>query len=381
MDAPQPCHDLALFLGGGGARASYQAGVLRSLSRCCPDLDPKRLVGVSAGAINIGHLANRSGDFADACEGLAELWSRVEFDQVFEARGLPLLRHALAVLMKLTIGWAPTVKPVRGMVDARPLAEFLAENYGGHELSGIRRNIEGGRLDAVALIALHYATGRTISFCEGEAFEGWERPMRRSVRTDLGLEHVLASAALPLFFPSVEVDGEWYGDGGVRLTAPLAPAVHLGARRILAISTRYRAAGAEADVKRFDGPPSPAQIGGNLFGAIFLDVLDQDAHILERTNRLLRNTPPRERGGLREIDLVVVRPSEDLGRIANEFEARLPGMFRFLTRRLGTAQGRSQELLSTVLFQQEYLQRLMEIGERDGEAAAEEVEALLCRTA
>ncbi len=369
---------VALFLGGGGARASYQAGVLRALGRRFPELAPPLLTGVSAGAINIAHLANRSGSFAAACESLHELWNRIEVQRVFEARSLPLAYHAFCVLMRTAVGFAPTIEPIRGMVDARPLRRFLQEAYGNSRLLGIRSNIAQGEVEAVALLALHYATGRTTSFCEGRAVQDWDRPLRRSMQVELRLEHVLASSALPLFFPSVEVDGEWYGDGGVRLIAPLAPAVHLGARRILAISTRYRPTRSEAANKRFEGPPKPAHIGGSLFSAIFLDALDHDALMLERINHLIEFTPEPQRLGLRRVDLAVIRPSEDLGRIANEFEARLPGMFRFLTRRLGTRGSRSQELLSTVLFQPDYVQRLMALGERDGEAQADAVGKFLC---
>jgi NTE family protein len=368
---------LALVLGGGGARASYQAGVLRALGRRCPALAPRLLTGVSAGAINIAHLANRSGSFAEACESLHDLWARIEVQRVFETRGARLAFHAFCVLMRTAVGFAPTLEPIRGMVDARPLRRFLHEAYGSSHFHGIGRNIAEGRLDAVAILALHYATGRTISFCEGRTIVDWDRPLRRSVRAELRLDHILASSSLPLFFPAVEVDGEWYGDGGVRLISPLAPAIHLGARRIIAISTRYRPTGDEASINRFDGPPTPAHIGGNLFSAIFLDALDHDALMLERINALLPQEPARTQsraraeGALRRVELFVVRPSEDLGRLANEFEPRLPGMFRFLTRRLGTRPSRSQELLSTVLFQHDYVHRLMEIGERDGEAQAD----------
>lgn len=368
---------LALALGGGGARAAYQAGVLRALSRRCPSLSPKLLTGVSAGAINIAYLANRGGTFAEACSELCEVWLRIEVQRVFESRGLRLAYHAFCVLMKTAVGFAPSVEPIRGLVDARPLRRFLHDAYGDARLSGIRKNIEAGHVDAVALLALHYATGRTTSFCEGKDVVDWDRPLRRSLRTALRLDHVLASSALPLFFPAIDVDGEWFGDGGVRLIAPLAPAVHLGAEQIIAISTRYRPTTEEAAQKRFEGSPSPAHIGGNLFSAIFLDVLDHDALMLQRITRLALRLPESEREGLRPVELFVVRPSEDLGQLANTFEARLPGMFRFLTRRLGTRPARSQELLSTVLFQHDYVKRLVEIGERDGESHAEALEQFL----
>lgn len=372
-----PRDGLALFLGGGGARAAYQAGVLRAFASARPDFEPRLLTGVSAGAINIAHLANRPGTFAEATESLTELWQAMDVGKVFEVRTVPLLHHALCVLIKLAVGRAPSVKPIRGMVDTAPLDAFLERSYGSRRLTNLRGNIESGAVRAAALLGLHYATGRTVSFCAGEEFVEWERPMRSAIRTDLRLEHVMASAALPLFFPAVEVDGEWYGDGGIRLTAPLAPAVHLGAKKLIAIATRYRAGGEDAHRPRFQGAPSPAQITGNLLAAMFLDVVDQDAFQMERINGLVERLPEVDRGGLRPIDLLVVRPSRDLGALANDFEPRLPPLFRFLLHRLGSAKDRSQVLASTVLFQDDYLRLLLEIGEEDGHAHLGRLDDLL----
>jgi len=188
---------------------------------------------------------------------------------------------------------------------------------------------------------------------------------------------VLASAALPLFFAPVEIDDEWYGDGGIRLTAPLAPAIHLGADRLLAISTRYRPTGLEADQPRFSGSPRMAQVLGSMMSATFLDVLDQDDEQLQRINGLLAKLPPEKRGSLRPLHSLIIRPSRDLARLANDFEPRLPWTFRFLTRRWGTKKSRSQELLSTVLFQEDYVRLLMEIGEEDGVHHADALSELL----
>lgn len=368
---------LALTLFGGGARAAYQVGVLRGLGRAHPELDPSILTGISAGAINAAHLGNSEASFGAATEELEALWKGIDVDSVFETRGLALLHRAVCIGMRLAIGWAPTLQPLDGMVDSTPLRRFLEASFGGQSLPGIQANVDSGRLKAIALIALRYSTGQTVSFTAGREFRNWERPLRHSVRTNLKVEHVLASAALPLFFAPVEVDGEWYGDGGVRLTAPLAPAVHLGADRVLAISTRFRPSEAEARKPRFKGPPRAAQILGNLMSATFLDVLDQDAMHLERINRLVAAMPPGERRELRPIKCLVIRPSRDIASLANEFEPKLPGTFRFLTRRWGTRRARSQELLSTILFQGDYIRRLMEVGEEDGANHADAVADLL----
>ncbi|HVR29496.1 MAG TPA: patatin, partial [Thermoanaerobaculia bacterium] len=222
-----------------------------------------------------------------------------------------------------------------------------------------------------------WSTGRTIFWVQGPGAEEWRRPERRGVQTRLRVDHVMASAALPLLFPAVKLVNSWHGDGGVRLTTPLAPALHLGARRILAVSTRYRRSAEEAAIREVVGYPPPAQIGGVLLNAIFLDQLDHDAYQLERINRLIVGLDESRREGLRHIDLLVVRPSLDLGRLASQYEARMPKGFRFLTRGLGTRETKSADLLSLLLFQDDYVRRLIEIGEEDAHRQRDAVLALL----
>jgi NTE family protein len=187
----------------------------------------------------------------------------------------------------------------------------------------------------------------------------------------------MASAALPFFFPAIEVDGHWYGDGGIRLTTPLAPAVHLGARRIIAVSTRYARSRDEADRPAINGYPPPAQVAGVLYNAIFLDQLDSDALELRRLNSLIDRLPESQREGLRHIDLLMLRPSVDLGLLSNEYEPELPKPFRFLTRGLGTRETRSNDLLSLMMFQGDYVSRLIEIGEADAAARLPEIRTFL----
>jgi NTE family protein len=185
----------------------------------------------------------------------------------------------------------------------------------------------------------------------------------------------MASAALPFFFPAIEIDGAWYGDGGIRLTAPLSPAIHLGATRILAVTTRYARTREEADRPVITAYPPPAQVAGILFNAIFLDLLDGDAMHLRQINELIAELPPEQWDGLRPIKLFVLRPSEDLGRLANAYEAELPKGFRFLTRGLGTKETRSNDMLSLVMFQTDYCRRLIELGESDARQRRDEFAA------
>jgi len=370
--------DIALVLGGGGARAAYQVGVLRSLARSHPECALPILTGVSAGAINTAHLANSSGTLLERVEDLERLWRALDFEGVFETKGSPLVWQMIQAGWRLTFGRGRAPRRL-GMLDTRPLRRTLMRGLASAdgELPGISKNLAAGVLKAVALTTTQYATGQTTTFFSGADIREWERPQRTSQRCNLSVDHIMASAALPLVFPAVGIDGVYHGDGGVRLTAPLAPALHLGADRVLAISTRFGRTSEDARERMFQGPPSPAQVIGVLFNAIFLDLLDQDALQLERINRLVDSIPPAEREGLREVKLLVLRPSTDLAKLANEMEPRLPPMFRYLTRRLGTRQSKSQDFLSTVMFHKDYVRRLIEVGEADGEARSDEIAAFL----
>ncbi|MFO1011223.1 MAG: patatin-like phospholipase family protein [Planctomycetota bacterium] len=402
--------DLALVMSGGGARAAYQVGLLRALARHRPDFDPQIVTGVSAGAINAAAIAALPGTFGERVERLVELWSGLRAEHVFHAETGVLAANVLRVGMKLVSGGLVKGPDVRSLVDTTPLRSFLVRALSAEpdgSLPGIARRLDMGTLRAVAITAASYSTGQSITFVEGRDVVPWTRAQRKSRATRLRVEHVLASASLPIFFPAVEVDGHWFGDGGMRLTAPLSPAVHLGARRILAISTRYARSIEEADEASVDAYPPPAQVLGVVFNSIFLDQFDADAQTLERVNALLRAEQQARRltgdgpdeapdfdpdaaaalcgvsgtnaplDGLRELALCVQRPSRDLGRMANEHEPDLPGAFRFLTRGLGTKETRSNDMLSLVMFQPDYIARLVELGEKDGAARADELDRFL----
>lgn len=389
--SPAEPADTGLVLGSGGARAAYQAGVLAYVADAFPEAHFSIMTGVSAGAINAAQLAGRRGSLAEAAERLAAHWRDVTPDRVYEPE--PGLRLLWAFLRGRIDGGgapdddgdssnAPPEDAPRGLVDTAPLRRFLAERLqaapNGGELTGIADNLRAGRLKAAALTATDYATGQSVSFVEGRNFDDWERPNRVSRRTRLTVDHVMASAALPIVFPAIELDdGRWYGDGGIRLAAPLAPAVHLGADRLMVISTRYDRSEEEAADPAVEGYPPPAQIIGALMNAVFLDALDQDTLTLQRVNRLIRELPEGRRHGMRPVDLLVLRPSVDLGRLAGDYEANLPLSLRVMTRGLGTDQTRSPDALSMLLFEPGYVERLLDIGRRDAERRHDRIAAFL----
>ena len=373
-------NDLALVLGGGGARAAHQAGLLRGLVRRRPDFSPAIVTGVSAGAINAACLAARTGSFAERVEYLADLWKGLTAERVFRVDGSALASNAIRAGLKLVSGSLLRGPDVRSLVDTAPLRELLAkacESAPDGTLPGIERNVAAGAPRAVAITAASYSTGQSVTFLQGREVTPWKRAQRKAVIGPLSVSHVMASAALPIFFPAVEVEGRWYGDGGMRLTAPLSPAVHLGARRILAVSTRYARTQDEAERALVDSYPPPAQILGVLFNTIFLDQFDGDALVMERVNALIERCGPGTDPELRPIDLCLLRPSRDLGKLANEHEPDLPRAFRFMTRGLGTKEARSNDMLSLVMFQPDYLARLIELGEEDADRCADRLDALI----
>lgn len=368
--------DLAAVLTGGGARGAYQVGVMRALARRFPELRIPILFGVSAGAMNATFLAQHPGTLAEATHDLAGLWTSLSAEQVFRVDASELASNGAHWLLRLGSGGRFAARSTRGLVDTEPLRGFLERALSvdsSGAIAGIGANLERGTLRALALGTTNYGTGQSIIWVQGREISLWERPKRRSVHARIGVPHVMASASLPLFFPAVQIGSDWYGDGGLRLAAPLSPALHLGAHRILAVSTRYERTQAEANRSDVVGYPPPAQILGVMYNAIFLDLIDQDVLRLERMNRLLAKLPPDERDGLRIVDILVMRPSQDLGRIARDHEPRLPGMFRWLTRGLGTRQTSSPDVLSLLMFQDDYLARLIALGEADAEARMDEI--------
>ncbi len=370
---------IGLVLTGGGARAAYQVGLVRHLAKRLPDFHFDVLTGVSAGAINASFLASHQGSAAEATEELSRIWLELTPDHVFRDDGWSLGDMVVRWLLNLASGGLRYRPQVRGLVDTSPLGGHLGEVLGadsgsGRVLPGIAKNLDRGRLDAVAVTTVEWSTGQTVTWVQGREIETWERPKRRSERALLTLDHVLASASLPLIFPAVRIGDAWHGDGGVRLTSPLSPALHLGCDRLIAVSTRHEPLAERAAAADY---PPPAQFAGVLLNAVFLDQLDQDANRMELVNGLLARMPESERGSLRLVDLVLLRPSEDLGRLAGRFEPRLPKAFRFMTRGLGTRDTKSPDLLSLLMFQPDYIRALIQVGERDAEARHEEIADLL----
>lgn len=361
---------LALTLPGGGARGAYQAGVLERLGEAVPDLDVGIITGVSAGAINAAFLANHSGNFGTSTRDLAQLWSALRIDDVLRSTPLEVAGNVARWGTQLLSGGLSSLPRVRGLVDTAPLRAFLDRVLSGPngDLPGVARRLADGRLGALAVTTTSYATGQAMTFAELAPERepvAWTRPYRVGFTARIRLDHVMASAAIPLLFPAVQIDGSWHGDGSVRQSAPLSPALHLGAGRILVVSTVRGPSDAPLPSGGDQPYPSLARVLGVTLNSLLYGHTDHDVAQVRRISRLLRAARQPSSSELRPVDVHVIRPSEDLGEIAAAYEANLPRSLKYLTRGLGTRDANSTDLLSTLLFDASYTQRLLDCGRRD----------------
>jgi NTE family protein len=300
-------------------------------------------------------------------------WLRLSTENVFSTEFPSLTVSFLRWLGMILSGGKTPGFQVRGILDTRPLYRHLSQIL---DFEGIAPNLASGRLRALALTATSYSTGMVTTFVDGlEDLPMWERSRRRGVRARIALDHVMASAALPLVFPAIRVGNDYFGDGAVRQSSPLSPAVHLGADKILAVSVRFPTPAPESDG---DYPP-PARILGMLMHGIFLDALENDAERLARINRTLSLLPDGvvHPEGLRPIELLLLRPSRDLGELSAGMARHLPRSLRILTRGLGASPDAPSDFLSYLLFERPYLDQIIDVGFEDAKTQVEAVERFL----
>jgi len=376
-------------LSGGGARAAYQVGVLRALVEIlgAPQESPFSIItGLSAGAVNCAAIAAGAADFAGAVQRLTDTWMSLTPDAVYRTDAPRLTTLGLRWLKDVTTGGVLGESRAQYLLDTAPLRELLEKKI---DLSRLQTHFDAGTLRGVALSATNYLTGTTVTFFDGvSSLTPWARYNRISEREPLTIEHVMASTAIPIFFPPISIEGRVFGDGGIRMTAPLSPAIHLGADRVLAIGIRYFRTTENIVAlnreTRADGV-SIAQIGGVLLNALFLDSLDNDLERLQRINRTLSLIPEQVRtthpDSLRAIPALVLRPSRDLGRLAADQYEKFPAMLRHLLRGIGATGDSGWDLLSYVAFQPEYVGKLIELGFADTLAHRAEIETFFALSA
>jgi len=367
-----------LVLTGGGARAAYQVGALRAVAEILPaGFFPFQVVaGISAGAINGLVVAGSAHDLRHGVEALRQTWVSLTPDRIFRTGALKLASIGTRWLRDLSGGGLLGGNSINYLLDSAPLRELLSERL---PFARMRRHLRSGKLKGIAVSATSYATGAGVSWYEGAPeIQPWTRSDRSGLRARLTLDHVMASSAIPVFFPPVRVGEGFYGDGCVRMVYPMSPAIHLGAQRILAISVRHPRAEPGSSSLPPGSPLPMSQIAGVLLNAVFLDSLDTDLDRLERVNRTLAYVPS-ERIAARELDLrpipvLALRPSEDLGKLASDEYHRFPAMLRYLLKGIGVTASSGLDLLSYLAFEPVYVERVMQLGYADTMARKDEVE-------
>jgi NTE family protein len=367
----------ALVLSGGGARGAYQAGVLQGLVDLgllsepgCFDV----LVGSSAGAINAAALASRADALPRAVEQLVGVWSGMRPEQIFRTDARSLSGIGVRWVRDLSFGGMLRRVAPKSLLDTAPLRSLLSEHI---PFAEIDRHVDEGSLRALALPATDLYTADGVVFLDAAPeVPLWKRGRWSVERVRIRVDHVMASSAIPVFFPTVAIDGRHFGDGSIRNTAPLSPAINLGAERIIAIGVRQPTA--ETGKLRHSHPPSIAQVAGALLDAVMLDAIGIDVEHSERVNRSVVTAPVVTSGEqtFRRVDVLWLSPTRHFHEIAGEFADRIPTLIRYLMRGLGSDE-ETTELASYLLFDGEFCRRLVEIGREDVAAQGEEIRAFM----
>ncbi|NYT38493.1 patatin-like phospholipase family protein [Allopusillimonas soli] len=387
-----------LVLTGGGARAAYQVGVLSGILDI---LDPGRtpgfrnpfdiICGSSAGAVNAASLACHANDVHESLRRLELLWGNLHAGKVYHADAPRLLLTGLRWLGLLVAGWAiPATRSrqPRALLDNSPLRALLTKSL---DFDQLQRNLDDGYLQTVAITAAAYTTGEHLTFYQSTgSIEPWRRPLRRALPTRLNVDHLMASSSIPFIFPaqSLQVQGlhPWCGDGSMRQLAPLSPAIHLGAQRIMVVGTGHKDDIHPEDQERHPPYPSLAQIGGHALSNIFLDSLSMDVERMQRINDLLALLPANvlKTQSLRPVSIFVMTPSRSLDELALAHIEQLPRAARTLFRVLGVSSSSGPTtggaLISYLLFESGFTQELIRLGRADSMSRVEEVKAFFKET-
>ncbi|MDO9183623.1 MAG: patatin-like phospholipase family protein [Bacteriovorax sp.] len=356
---------LAIVLNGGGARGSYQAGVLRAIYEIVKkDQNLFDLItGNSAGAINAIFLANSARDWGASTQYLLDLWKRIKPEYVFDISNYAMAKLGSRWMKGTVFRNSPSEDPFNGILNTDPLRKLIQREVDFKELHHL---IQEKYISGVALSTTNYYSGSSIVFFDAEnTIPEWAKPDRFSIRTELNVEHVMASSAIPLFFPPAKIQQSYYGDGCIRQSTPLSPAIHLGATKIITIGIRHkRSFEMVKDIAlQKNPPPLISQIGGVMMDAIFLDSLDADVERLEKINIMVeimgKHSP------WRHIPILSLNPSRDLGAMTQQLSSEMPKFLRYFLSTIGITGQSGMDLLSYLAFDSVYTEQVTELGYED----------------
>ncbi|MFQ3245407.1 MAG: NTE family protein [Arenicella sp.] len=361
----------ALLLGGGGARAAYQVGVLKAIAEMLPEgcHNPFPIIcGTSAGSINTVALASNASDFHQGVDRIIQVWSNFELHHVFYADAKNLLKR-ISHWAWANLGPGNRHNGPGSILDNRPLRELLSKYI---DFSNIDKSIENGELHAYCLTACSYTSGESTTFYDGSpSIENWNRTHREGLREKMSIDHLMASSAIPVLFPSVNLGDEHFGDGSMRQTSPISPALHLGADKILIIGLRMEKELGLPEPPRYR--PSLGQISGYVLDTLFLNSLQSDIERMERMNRTLIEAQSDNPEKLKVIEYLVISPSKDIANIAMKHFLELPKSFRIALKFLGMAKANSRRLISYLMFTKTFCRELIDLGYEDAMAEKQQL--------
>ena len=368
---------IGLVLPGGGARAAYQVGVLKAISELIPDSNPFGIIsGTSAGAINASLLASRSQSLKEAVEVLSGVWCNFKTNKVYRTETTVMLKSIFQWLLTVSSGGVLAKNP-KSLLDNLPLRQLLEDTI---NLEGIKNNIDKGNLDAFAITAASYSSKKSVTFFQSEEDDiDWERFLRVGVKTDILIDHLMASIALPLIFPAVKINNEYFGDGAMRQATPLSPSIRLGAEKLLIITTDLKSH--KNYLKDNQIYPSIGEVGGYMLDALFTGGLLSDLERLDRINQIIENSGNNSvqtsNKKMKHLDYCVISPSKDIKKIAKEHYKDVPYSIKLLMKGLGLKNRNESELLSFLLFESSFTSSLIELGYEDGMRKQSAIEGIV----